>query len=194
MRQIAATRSVDIPEGVSIFVKARKVRVVGPRGTLTRSFKHVQADMYLTEVDGAKKFRVDMHFGKRKELAALRTVTSHVLNLITGVTKGFQYKMRLVYAHFPINVHIEDEKHLKINNFLGEKRMRLVSMLEGVTVTRTEASKMKDELVLEGNDIEAVSRSAALINQSCLVRDKDIRKFLDGIYVSEKGTVVKDED
>ena len=31
--------------------------------------------------------------------------------------------------------------------------------------------------------------AAALIHQSCLVKRKDIRKFLDGIYVSEKGSV-----
>lgn len=36
-------------------------------------------------------------------------------------------------------------------------------MLDGVTVVRSE--KVKDELVLDGNDIELVSRSAALINQ-----------------------------
>lgn len=61
-------------------------------------------------------------------------------------------------------------------------------MLEGVSVTRSE--KVKDELVLDGNDIELVSRSAALINQKCHVKNKDIRKFLDGIYVSEKGTIL----
>lgn len=54
-------------------------------------------------------------------------------------------------------------------------------MLEGVTCER---SSVKDELILKGNDIENVSRSAALIHQSVLVKDKDIRKFLDGIYVS----------
>lgn len=32
--------------------------------------------------------------------------------------------------------------------------------------------------------------SAALIHQSTLVKNKDIRKFLDGIYVSDKTTVV----
>lgn len=32
-------------------------------------------------------------------------------------------------------------------------------------------------------------RSCALVHQSCLVKHKDIRKFLDGIYVSEKGTI-----
>jgi len=36
-------------------------------------------------------------------------------------------------------------------------------MLDGVTIIRSE--KVKDELVLDGNDIELVSRSAALINQ-----------------------------
>ena len=34
-----------------------------------------------------------------------------------------------------------------------------------------------------------LSLSAALIHQSTLVKNKDIRMFLDGIYVSEKTTV-----
>lgn len=42
-------------------------------------------------------------------------------------------------------------------------QVRKVDMLDGVTVVRSE--KVKDELVLDGNDIELVSRSAALINQ-----------------------------
>ncbi len=32
-----------------------------------------------------------------------------------------------------------------------------------------------------------------MIQQSTTVRKKDIRKFLDGLYVSEKTTVVQDE-
>ena len=46
-------------------------------------------------------------------------------------------------------------------------QVRKVDMLEGVTILRSE--KVKDELVLDGNDIELVSRSAALINQVCVV-------------------------
>lgn len=54
----------------------------------------------------------------------------------------------------------------------------------------TKSTDVKDQLVLEGNDIDAVSQSAADIQQACKVRNKDIRKFLDGIYVSEKGNIV----
>ena len=60
-------------------------------------------------------------------------------------------------------------------------------MAEGVDV---EASKnVKDELVLTGNSLENVSQSAADIQQICRVRNKDIRKFLDGIYVSERTNI-----
>jgi len=63
-------------------------------------------------------------------------------------------------------------------------------MLEGVSVAHT-TTGVKDEIALTGNDIQAVSQSAASIQQACNVKNKDIRKFLDGIYVSEKGTYVK---
>ena len=105
--------------------------------------------------------------------------------------QGFKYKMRSVYAHFPINIAISENNTLvEVRNFLGEKYTRQVRMLPGVTCVSSQA--MKDELILEGNDIELVSQSAALIQQSTTVKDKDIRKFLDGVYVSEKGTVVED--
>lgn len=147
--------------------------------------------MFLIEEEGQKKLQVDCHFGKRKNLASIRTCTSHVANMITGVTKGYEYKMRLVYAHFPININIEGKgDKVEIRNFLGEKRVRVVNMLAGVKIER---SSVKDELILSGNDIELVSRSCSLIHQICLVRNKDIRKFLDGIYVSGKGLLVKDE-
>lgn len=101
--------------------------------------------------------------------------------------------MRAVHAHFPINCVISEKNTvIEIRNFLGEKHIRKVTMKEGVTVVNS--TKQKDELILEGNDIEAVSLSAALIQQSTTVKDKDIRKFLDGLYVSEKTTVVQDEE
>jgi len=54
-------------------------------------------------------------------------------------------------------------------------------------VTRDDS--VKDCIILEANDIDCVSKSAALIHMACLVKNKDIRKFLDGFYVSEKGII-----
>ena len=50
---------------------------------------------------------IELHHGARKNVATLRTVKTIINNLIIGVVKGFKYKMRYVYAHFPINVNIE---------------------------------------------------------------------------------------
>ena len=187
------------------------------------------------EVDISKegtKFKVTKWFGTRKQTAGVRTVCTHLKNMVIGVTKvsfqpafllddsvfesfffcllfnvfllsflcsscsfpfcsqGFEYKMRYVYAHFPINV-ITDKggRTVEIRNFLGERVVRIVDLLDGVTAAISTATK--DELILSGNDIEKVSQSAANIQQSTAVKNKDIRKFLDGIYVSERGNIEK---
>ncbi|QCD93874.1 60S ribosomal protein L9-like [Vigna unguiculata] len=193
MKTILSSETMNIPDGVSIKVHAKVIEVEGPRGKLVRDFKHLNLDFQLiTDENGKKKLKIEAWFGSRKTSAAIRTALSHVDNLITGVTKGYRYKMRFVYAHFPINASIaNDSKSIEIRNFLGEKKVRKVDMLDGVSVVRSE--KVKDELILDGNDIELVSRSCALINQKCHVKNKDIRKFLDGIYVSEKGTILVEE-
>ena len=190
MRKILHDSVIDIPAGVKILIKSRTVTVQGPRGTLRRDFKHLAVDMQI--INGGKQLRAEMWFGTRKAIACIRTVTTHVKNMITGVTKGFLYKMRLVYAHFPISVAIENSgKEVQVRNFLGEKIVRTVKMFEGVTCTRS--NDQKDELVLQGNSLEAVSQSAANIHIISKVKNKDIRKFLDGVYVSQKTTVVKED-
>lgn len=41
------SRSIVVPDGVTLNVKSRVVDVSGPRGKLTKSFTHLDVDMYL---------------------------------------------------------------------------------------------------------------------------------------------------
>ncbi|KAH3901229.1 probable 60S ribosomal protein L9-B [Saccharomycodes ludwigii] len=191
MKYIQTDQVLDIPEGVVVNIKSRNIKVTGPRGTLTKNLKHV--DVTFTKISN-QQIRITVHNGDRKHVAALRTVKSLISNMITGVTKGYKYKMRYVYAHFPINVNVIEKdgaKFVEIRNYLGDKKVRLVPVREGVTIEFS--TVQKDEMILTGNSVENVSQNAADIQQVCRARNKDIRKFLDGIYVSEKGVVVEEE-
>ncbi|GAB1311258.1 60S ribosomal protein L9B [Madurella fahalii] len=192
MRYIHSEETLEVPENVKVSIKSRLVTVEGPRGKLTKDLSHIAVNF-----SALKKnvIGLEMHHGSRKNVAALRTVRTIINNLIIGVTKGFKYKMRYVYAHFPINVNVEKNAEtgnweVEIRNFIGEKIVRRVTMAPGVEVEISKAQK--DELILSGNSLEGVSQSAADIQQICRVRNKDIRKFLDGVYVSEKGNIVEE--
>ncbi|RMD40893.1 hypothetical protein DV735_g4244, partial [Chaetothyriales sp. CBS 134920] len=175
MRYIFSQEQLVIPEGVTVHIRSRIVTVEGPRGKLTKDLSHIAVTFTLPKnTKGQDVIQIEIHHGSRKNVATLRTVKSIIENLITGVTKGYKYKMRYVYAHFPINVNVE----------------KVDDRYEGVEV---ETSKgVKDQIELWGNSVENVSQSAADIQQICRVRNKDIRKFLDGLYVSEKGNVVEE--
>ncbi len=188
MRSIHTAEVIAIPKGVEVELSGRKVTVTGPRGTNTRDFSFIPLEITRS---GKAQIKVAVWFGNHKHVACIRTICSHISNMMKGVTKGFEYKMRATYAHFPINVTIVDSnKCIEIRNFIGEKIVRRVPMLEGVTI---DVTGQKDELVLRGTNLQHVSQSAASIQNITKVKNKDIRMFLDGIYVSERTSIDKDE-
>ncbi len=69
-----------------------------------------------------------------------------------------------------------------IENFSGEKTPRVARIAEGVKV-----KVAGDEVVVEGASLEAVSETASNIERSTLIKEKDQRVFLDGLYIFEKG-------
>merc|ERR1719284_1482542 len=108
-----------------------------------KDMRHLPLDMAMS-ADG-KKLRIERWFTSGKQTASIRAACSHIENMIIGVTKGFKYKMRFVYAHFPINVTITNkDTKVEIRNFLGEKVVRVVDAQEGVKVSRS--SDVKDEI------------------------------------------------
>jgi large subunit ribosomal protein L9e len=154
MKILNSFELVKIPEGLSASVKSRVVTVTGPRGSLNKSFNHLAIDIYMADKDTIK---IEKWFGKTKQIAAVRTVKSHIENMFKGVTKGYLYKMRAVYAHFPINCAItEGGTLIEVRNFLGEKFIRKVRMHPGVTVENSKGQK--DELIVQEESVQIVSK------------------------------------
>lgn len=82
MRTINSNQCVKIPKHIKASVRARVVTITGPRGVLKRSFKHLALDMYMVN---KRTLKVEKWFGAKKELAAVRTVCSHIENMIKGM-------------------------------------------------------------------------------------------------------------
>ena len=183
MVKIRVAEKLAIPSGVKVEVKNRIVTVTGPRGTLTKSLNHLMLDIRVRR--NGTELLIGRWFGQKPLIACINTAKSTVRNMINGVLKGYRYKMRFAYAHFPINV-TADNNVVEIRNFLGEKRVRRLAIPADVKVYRTDQAKTKDELVLEGNDLQSVSQACARLHEQCLVKNKDIRMFLDGLYVQTK--------
>lgn len=55
---------------VNVSFKARQITVSGPKGSLTRAFKHIDVDIQF--VNEKKQIKVDLWFGNRKTIATIR--------------------------------------------------------------------------------------------------------------------------
>ncbi len=170
---------VEIPEGVEVSIDGMDVTVKGPKGSIKREFK-TKEEVHIDKENN--KIRIWALFPRRKTKAMVETVRAHLNNMIKGVTTGYTYKLRIHYRHFPMNVSVEGNK-VVIRNFLGEKHPRYAEILDGVNVKVVG----KEEIVVEGIDKEKVGQTAANIEQATMVKKKDPRVFVDGIYIVSKG-------
>lgn len=166
-------RRISIPENVNINVDGRKVKVSGVKGEITRDFSHARVKIGLN----SNTLRIWAVNPKKKEAAVVNTLATHINNMIKGVSEGFTYKLKIVYIHFPLTLHVQGNKVI-LQNFLGEKKPR-----ETKIVGRTKVTIKGDEVIVEGIDIEEVGQTAANIQEMTKIKAKDLRKFLDGVYV-----------
>ena len=173
-----AQRTMEIPEGVQLVVDGRRVRATGPKGVLEEDFSHLPVQFAL---EGGT-LRVFSPWARKREVALVGTALAHVRNMVRGVTKGYTYRLRVVYAHFPVTVKVhEKEKNLTIENFTGEKTPRVIKI-----VGTAKVKVVGDEILVQGSKLGDVSQTAANIQTGTRIPDKDQRVFLDGIYIFEK--------
>jgi len=176
LRAFEAVKTIDVPEGVDVKLEGRVISVKGEKGALTEDFSKASVTVELED----KKVVVKANWPRKKEAALVGTIASHVQNMIKGVTKGYTYKLKIAFAHFPISVKVKGNM-VSIENFTGERSPRVIKILGDVKVSTKE-----DDVLVQGINLEDVSQTAANIEHATKVRRKDPRVFLDGIFVYEK--------
>jgi large subunit ribosomal protein L6 len=167
--------AVEIPTGVSVTKEENIITVKGRLGTLKKDLARLPANVGIEDNNNI----VIKPYGKRKkDLAITNTARSIIENMIKGVQNGFTYKLKIVYAHFPISVKARGNE-IHVENYFGERSPR-VSKIVG---DNTKVTVVGDDIVVQGPSLEDVSQTAANIESSTKVKGKDSRVFLDGLYV-----------
>ena len=167
---------VRILEGIDVEVERSLVVVTGPKGTLKRNLWY--PGIAISSDDENIQIRTEID--KKAQDSVVQTFASHIANMMTGVKSGFEYKLKVVYSHFPIQVKIEG-KTVSVGNFLGERKPRVARILG-----ESHVKLHGDEMVVTGINKEDVGQTAANIEQATRIKGRDPRVFQDGIYITEK--------
>jgi len=167
---------VEIPNGVNVSIEDGKIYIKGPKGEKYRNINNRNIIIEIKE----NKIIFKAYFPSKKIIRDMNTMVAHIKNDIEGVTKGFVYKLRGVSIHFPLKLKLQNNK-LIIENYMGGRDIKEIEIPEGVKATLKE-----NEITLEGYDIEVLGNLAGLIENSVKPKEKDLRKFQDGIYIIQK--------
>ncbi|MDY6789341.1 MAG: 50S ribosomal protein L6 [Candidatus Nanohaloarchaea archaeon] len=170
-------KKIEIPEGVEVEKEGSTIEVRAGDSSVEKEFDHPKVDV---EVEDGE-VRAFTQSANRKDRAIVGTYISHIENMMEGVQEDYVYKLKTVYAHFPMTVKTEGGQ-VVIQNFIGERAPRRVDILPNVSVDVDD-----DEVTVRGPDKEKVSQTAATIEQECSKGSRDPRKFQDGIYLTKGG-------
>src|SRR5208282_3104603 len=166
----------ELPDGVTASISGRVITIKGPLGTVKKNFDRINVNL---EVKGGK-ILIRPYTDKKKDVVSSNTASSLLRNIITGVTKGYTYKLKVVFAHFPVTVKVKG-RTVSVENFVGERSARVTDILGDCKV-----SVEGDDIIIKGVSLEDVGQTAANLEQATKIKRKDQRIFLDGIYVYEK--------
>lgn len=173
-------KRVTVPENVTVEVTDHKLTVKGEKGELSRDFSDPRYDRFLSFQREGEEIVIKTTSQKRTVKSLVGTIAAHLKNMTQGVQKPYEYKMKIVYVHFPMTVEVKGDK-IYIKNFLGEKGARTAKIIGD-----TQVKADKEFVTITSNCKEQAGQTASNIEQACRVKGRDKRVFQDGIYIIEK--------
>ncbi len=167
---------VEVPDEVNVVRNKDEIEVSGPNGKLIKEFTDKRIDIEV----GEGKIELSVDDPSKREKALLGTYASHLRNMLQGAQEDYEYKLKIVYSHFPVKVRSEGDE-VVIENFVGERKPRKAPILGD-----TKVNIKGDEISVTGYDKDMVAQTAANIESATRIRKRDSRVFQDGIYIVEK--------
>ncbi|MFP3168034.1 MAG: 50S ribosomal protein L6 [Thermoproteus sp.] len=162
MRVPYAREELEIPQGVSATVEKiglfdYRVVVKGPLGSVERVYRNVPVSISMSE----GKIVLEVFGARKREYAILGAIKGELKNAFTGVSRGWRYKLKIIYTHFPMLVKVQGNQ-LTIENFLGRKSKMALEIPKAVKVQL----QGKEDIIVEGIDRDVVSQFAANIQRA----------------------------
>ncbi len=165
---------IVIPREVSITKQENYIIAKGSFGSVQKDFTKMPAVIDLQD----EKIVIKSQGNRKKDFALVNTMQSVINNMIKGSTKGFTYKLKIVFAHFPITVKIKG-RDIHVENFFGERSARTSKIIGNDTKVTVQG----EDVIVTGPNIENVSQTAANLELATRIKNKDSRVFLDGVYI-----------
>lgn len=170
------SQTIEIPHGVEVKIDENRLIVKGKEGENSREFDLGKIDLEVKD----NKIILSKDNSTKKEKRIMNTASRHIKNMIKGVQKKFEYRMKVCSSHFPISVKIEGNKGI-IKNFIGEKVNRETTIPKGAEVKID-----KDIIIVSSTDKEIAGQTAANFENATIIKNRDRRIFQDGIYIINK--------
>lgn len=170
-------RKLEIPEKVEITIEGNTVIVKKEVNELKEEFD--LGSIQLEKKDD--QVTITAEDPKKHEKAMLGTIQGKIQNMIKGLTEGYEYKLKLIYRHFPVKLDVKDKK-VEIKNFAGEQQSRSVNIMG----KNTEVEVKGEDITVKGKNKEKTGQTAANLEQATWIKKKDPRVFQDGIYIVKK--------
>lgn len=168
--------NLTLPDGIKVKHDGENFVVSGKLGEVSKKMFHPDVKVEIKDGEIILSSKLDNRNAKK----ILKTFISILKNMFNGVQEGYTYNLKVVYVHFPITVKTQDNKVI-IENFLGERVPRKANIIPGANVKID-----KQEIIITGIDLDAVSQTAGNIERATRIVAKDRRVFQDGIYITKK--------
>jgi large subunit ribosomal protein L6 len=168
------TVDIEIPPKVTVSQEGNQIQVSGKFGILKKDLSKIPVGVDVTQ----DRIKITSYGKRKRDLAITNTAKSIINNMIHGVEQGYTYRLKIVFAHFPISVKVKGSE-VHIENIFGERAPRIARIVGD----KTEVTITNEDVSVKGPSLEDVSQTAANIESSTKIRDKDQRVFLDGLYI-----------